>query len=147
MATRAGALLSSPQVLDVKAAPRLNWRATRLLVNGRGRIRVTTQKAPGYIKLQKEAWYDRYPDLDTKIILHLVKWRDSVKIGSIATIADMMNFESSGHHGMPGEIVLDIVFPKNGKCPVEGLRGITAQLSPEEAEAGYVAPKFIQRIA
>jgi hypothetical protein len=108
---------------------------------------VGVQQAPGYIKISKEKLYERYPDLDARILCHILKWRDSVKVGTIVTIADMMNFESPGHRGMPGEIVLDIVFPKHGKCSVEGVRGITAQLSPEEIEAGYAAPKFIQRIA
>lgn len=108
---------------------------------------MSAQQAPGCVKVAKDAIYERYPDLDTQIILHILKWRDSVKVGTIVTIADMMNFESPGHHGLPGEIVLDIVFPKYGKCPVEGVRGVTAQLSPEEAEAGYASPKFIQRIA
>jgi hypothetical protein len=108
---------------------------------------VKAARTLGYIEVTKEAVYERYPDLDITITMHIARWRDSVKVGTVVPIADMMNFETPGHHNMPVEAVLDHVFPESGKCWVEGVRGIAMQLSPQEIEAGWAPLRFIQRTA
>ena len=106
---------------------------------------MSAQQVPGYIKSSEEKWYERYPDLDARILCHIQEWRHSVEIGTIVSVADMMNFKAPGRHGMPGEIVLAHLFPEDGPCRIEGVRGIATQLTAEEIEAGYASPKFIQR--
>jgi hypothetical protein len=105
-----------------------------------------TKHALANIKVTIEDVYDRYPDLDYQIASHITKWRDSVSVGTIVTVAEMMNFEAPGSHGLPVEAVLGHVFPQQGPCRIEGVRGFTMQLSPEEIEAGYAPLKFVQRV-
>ncbi|MFE0472373.1 hypothetical protein ACFW2V_12230 [Streptomyces sp. NPDC058947] len=103
--------------------------------------------APGSVKVTKGAVHDRYPDLDARIAAHIQNWRDSVAVGTTVSVADMMNFAAPGRHNMPVEIVLDHLFPVNGKCQVKGVEGVVSHPSSEEAEWGYAPLKFVTRTA
>jgi len=118
------------------------------------------QYAPGLIKFSKETWYKRYPDLDDRILAHIEAWRDSVEPGTMVTLNKMMNCSSTcgcpadgqlltcqgSGHGMPIEIVTDIVFPFDGSpCPIAGVEGVSAQGPLLEVSFGM--PKFIKRTA
>lgn len=100
---------------------------------------------PGYIKVTKEMVYERYPDLDDRIVSHIEQWRDSVEVGTSVTVAEMMNFQSSGRHGMPVEIVMDHVFPEGGACSIKGVEGVSVQGPPLEVAHGM--PKLIKRVS
>lgn len=94
----------------------------------------------------KEAWYQRYPDLDARMVDHVTGWRDSVPVGTIVTVSDMLNYKDPGRHGIPIEVIGDFLSPKYGKCPVEGVRPLRTQLSPEEEAAGYVPVMLVKRV-
>jgi hypothetical protein len=104
---------------------------------GHGLLRIT---------VGKEAVYEDNPDLNGQIVSHIERWRDSVEVGTIVSIADMMNFEIPGRHGMPAEIVMDQVFPPvGGPCRIAGVEGVSMEGPLLEVATGR--PKFIKRTA
>ncbi|MFI0265591.1 hypothetical protein [Streptomyces luteogriseus] len=97
------------------------------------------KNTPAYITVTKQSVYARYPDIDSRIIAHIEQWRDSVPVGTSMSIDKMMccsatcgcpadtklaKCKGSGH-GMPVEIVLDLIFPEGSSCAIEGVKGIS----------------------
>lgn len=80
---------------------------------------------PGLIKpITAAGWRARWPDLDARVVAHLERWRDSVPVGSEFSINHMLNWFETGRHGLPLEVVEEVVFPPDGSpCAVPGVVG------------------------
>lgn len=92
---------------------------------------------PGHINTTKEAVHALLPGLDKKITAHIEQWRDSVPIGTTATVFQMLTYDvicvcppgpwqhlktCKGYaHGMPIEIVMDHLAPEGGPCLLDGI--------------------------
>jgi hypothetical protein len=110
---------------------------------------------PGHIKVTKEAVYARLPDLDDRIIARVEAWRDSVEVGTTATIAEMLTGQNTGPGGalmltpcptdMPLEVVFDHLTPADGECTIKGVEVV--DLVGPLWEHALGRPKMIRRIA
>ncbi|MFE2099554.1 hypothetical protein [Streptomyces sp. NPDC059468] len=122
--------------------------------------------APGYIKTTKEAVRAHYAakgvDIDAKITAHIKLWADSVPVGTMVSIFKMLTYDVTCNcppgpwehqkkcrgfaHGMPVELVMDIVFPPDGSpCQVPGVTGRATQGPLIEHGLGLI--KYIEKTA
>jgi hypothetical protein len=105
---------------------------------------------PGYIKVTRESVYERFPDLDARIIAHVEAWRDSVEVGTTVTIAEMLigpgwvRATPSHSTNMPLEVVFDHLTPAEGECTIKGVE-IVPLVGPLWGQA-LGRPKFIRKV-
>lgn len=94
--------------------------------------------SPGSITVSKDAVHNHIPGLKEKILAHIEAWALSVPEGTTVTVAKMLccgptcGCPEDGqlttcegkNHGLPVEIVLDLLFPEDGVCDVEDVQAV-----------------------